>query len=481
MASLHRPAAKCFGALLKLNPRFQSPFRSRHFRSGNRAKETLKPRVAPMGVPDRVKISPVQATHQKIGTWCGTAVVILYFLRGSVFPWYLHIPSSLLIIANVLVLTAAAGIAVFGAGQWRIAWVFVLLAFAASLSQAEQVTNSALRSTGLMLLMVAVGPVILNPSAIVTRAAAWRLVVDGLALLAAIFVVWYGLRLPNFGAGYFSAFMNQCMLAGPLAGMGGAIAMVRALHLRSWKWGLLAILGIAPVLASGSRVATLATAATYGFILICRKPALGWVGVLLMAGGIFAFLNMPERGLDPVTDSLTGALAYKGTANTRADLWAARIAEFKSSPLLGIGVAMGTGSGSEVEVGGNIRVEPGSSYLAILAMTGLFGTVAFCIALSLLLYDFVQTSDANVESQIVCGIGVFLAVHGLAEGWVLGFGSPLCFLFWLWLGRVGDLTPRSVRAKSGYSRQSLRRFAPTQPAPICKSAPSEPTLVTGRQ
>jgi hypothetical protein len=245
------------------------------------------------------------------------------------------------------------------------------------------------------------------------------------------------------------------MIAGPFAGMGGSIALIRAFEGRSWKWGLLAALSVIPVLASGSRVATLATAATYCFIFIQRKPALGVLGGLFLAGAIVAFVSQPETSSD--AGSMTGALVNKGTVNTRAELWASRIGEFKSSPLVGIGVAMGTGSGSVEEAGGNIRVEPGSSYLAILAMTGFFGTFAFCTALGLLLFQYLRL-NASMDLQILSAMGVFLAVHGLAEGWVLAFGSPLAFLFWLWLGKVGDAVapPVRVRARSGKTLRGQR-------------------------
>lgn len=392
---------------------------------------------------------PVQANQRigvpKIAVWCGIATVLLYFVRGTVLPWLLHIPASLLVLANILVLVVAACLAVFSVGQWRFSWVLVLLTFAAGLSQAEQFNNSALRFAGLAALIMGVGPLVVNPATVALRAAAWHFVVQGLPWVSGIFVVWYALRLPNFGAGFFSGFMNQCMLAGPLAGMGGAIALARAFDSRSWKWGLLASLSIIPALASGSRVATLATAVTYCFIIIRRKPALGVLGGLFLAGAIVAFITQPETSAD--SSSMTGALVSKGTVNTRAELWASRINEFKSSPLFGIGVAMGTGGGTSEEAGGNIRVEPGSSYLAILAMTGSFGTLAFCVALGLLLANFVRLKATGVDLQIISAMGVFLAVHGVAEGWVLAFGSPLAFLFWLWLGNLGDVADQPVRAR----------------------------------
>jgi hypothetical protein len=252
--------------------------------------------------------------------------------------------------------------------------------------------------------------------------------------------------------------MNQSMILGPIAGLGVLIAAARAIHGRSWRWGLLALLGLIPVLASGSRVATLATGAAGSYLLIRRKPMLGGLAALgfLVAVGIF----VARGGNATESDSVGAALSRKGIENTRTDLWQSRIEEFKSSPLLGIGIAMGTGSGSAIEADGAIRVEPGSSYLAVLAMTGGVGTVAFFSALGLLLFGFASNhQQAPMDKDILSVVGIFLAVNGIAEGWILGFGSPLCFLFWLWLGNVGDAALQPVRAIASRRQFFAPRFA----------------------
>lgn len=359
---------------------------------------------------------------------------------------------------TVLALSVAAGVAVSGGGMWRWSWVIVLGAFAFGLVQAEQLNSAALRWVGLALLMLAVGPVVQNPVAVALRSACWRFSTNGMVVLTGVFSLWYLLRLPSFGVG-FSSFTNQCMLLGQIVGLGICIALARAIHGRSWRWGLLAVVGIIPLLASGSRVAALATAAAGCFLLTRHKPMFGGLcGLLLLLAG-YSFINQVESGpSDQTSSSITGALARKGTNNSRADLWQSRIEEFKSSPLVGIGIGMGAGSGASIEAGGDIRIEPGSSYLAVLAMTGVVGFVSFFTALGILLYGFVSARrKVGLHRDILIVVAIFLAVIGVAEGWVLAFGSPLCFLFWLWLGNAGDFIqhPFSERVKTSLASRSL--------------------------
>ena len=151
--------------------------------------------------------------------------------------------------------------------------------------------------------------------------------------------------------------MNHSMLLGPFAGMGVVIALARAVHGRSWGWGLLAILGLVPLLASGSRVAALAAAVAACFLFLRHKPAIGVMLGLLCLLAIFRFMKYAQS--DRASGSFTGALARKGTGNSRVELWHDRIAEFVSSPIIGIGIAMSTGSGTSEDENGDIRVEPG--------------------------------------------------------------------------------------------------------------------------
>ena len=436
---------------------FRLPFQLRN-RSNVVSKGTANVRALPAHPkPASSGQRPAQPPKQfKWARWCGILAVLIYFIRGTVLSWYLHVPDSAWILLTCAVLFVGAGMAVAGGGRLRWSWAIVLFAFAVSISKAEQPISSGLHWFGLALVILAVGPMIMNPVAIELRSAAWKLTIRGLTSLTAIFVVWYLARLPSLGAGDFSSFMSHCMLLAPIAGMGVVIALVRALHGRSWRWGLLAVLGLLPLLAAGSRVATLATGVAGCFLMIRRKPILGVSVALLFLAVVYGFVAHSDSG--EASDEVTGALSRKGIENTRAELWQDRILEFESSPVFGIGVAMGTGNSTDQSQNGSIRVEPGSCYLAILAMTGAVGTVAFFSALGLLLFGYVKSQrQAGLDRDILNVVGIYLAVHGVAEGWILTFGSPLCFLFWLWLGNVGDAALQPVRARTKRGLRAIMR------------------------
>ena len=419
------------------------------------AKHVSRPKASPHAVKGSEQHTLVR--------WIGVLLVLVYFFKATVLPWFLHVPTTVLLLANVLALALGTGVALVGGGRCRWSWILVLFAFAVGITSAEQTNPTALRWLGLAMLILAVGPLILNPAAIDLRAAAWKLTENGLPTLTAMFALWYLLQLPSYGAGFFTSFMAHCMLLGPIAGLGVGVAAARALHIRSWRWGLLAVAGVIPVLASGSRVATFATVAGVCFLLIRRKPVLGIVALILSLTVTITFVR-GGRDVDKSTETLTGALAYKGNVNSRAELWESRLEEFRGNPLFGVGIGMGSGSGATVEANGSIRIEPGSCYLAILAMTGGLGSVAFLSALGLVLFAFATSRQKfGLEKDILSIVGIYLGVHGIAEGWILSFGNPLCFLFWLWLGKLGDVAIKPVPARNKRRLRPLQQLR-AQPA-----------------
>ncbi len=348
-----------------------------------------------------------------------------------------------------LSIVIVAGFTVAGGDQWRGVWCGAVLAFGLGVFGSELLLPTFQRFIMLALLMIAVGPVMVNPVAMEMRAAAWRLVEKGLPGLLLVSASWYLFHLPcPFGRSPFAGFMTQSMLLGPFTGIGVIIAVVRALHGNLWRWGALALIGVLPLLAAGSRIAILAAGGAGCFLVLRRKPVLGSVLMLLFVATIWSFVTSgkQEQAPPPPPGSVMSGLARKGIQNDRDLLWQARFNEFKSSPLVGVGIGMGEGEGVERDSKGNIQIEPGSSYLAILSMTGSLGTITFLLGIGTLIYGFANNQrKAPVEKDILAAVGIFFAVHGVAEGWILSFGSPLCAFFWLWLGNFGDAAlPPSV-------------------------------------
>lgn len=107
-----------------------------------------------------------------------------------------------------------------------------------------------------------------------------------------------------------------------------------------------------------------------------------------------------------------------------------RIADFKSSPIYGVGFAsMKNISRSKVNFEKGI-IESGSSWFLILGSTGSLGILFYVLTLINNMVKPIKNKENCVLSACVC----FFILHSMVEGYIISFGAPLCAFFWLLLG-----------------------------------------------
>ena len=136
----------------------------------------------------------------------------------------------------------------------------------------------------------------------------------------------------------------------------------------------------------------------------------------------------------------TGEINYTGS---RDIMWDQRIREFKSSPLVGVGFGYAKYVTNVNERTGRITykdnntgvVEPGSSWLGALSMTGLLGFTALLV----LWFKSLKNSWKVEKKDKLFGVYIgstliFWAVHMIAEGQIFAAGSFLFFMVWITFG-----------------------------------------------
>jgi len=376
------------------------------------------------------------------------ALVLLYFVRMSILPVFIPQASRLMFLGmyGVLVLFLFAIVVSIGRKTIQGTGLFFLFAVFASCLFSPYRAQSLQKGIGLLMIITVLGPVLTSKTMAEFRQTAWSVCRLLILFVGITSVFWYFLRLPNFGRGPFTGVLSHCMETGPIAGMACLIALLQAFERKSAPWGLASLLCVAPMLASGSRIASLSLAAgalvaliflfqKYRFLFAVALPLV--VLLAMYSGSDDALLND-----DSLLGEMTQTLRNKGTINTREHIWDARIEEYRASPVLGVGIGMGEGAGIVRDEEGRINIEPGSAYLAILSMTGTTGAAAFfLLAISLgrrfmrRMNRIQQTTKIEIVSLLT-----FLSVHALAEGWILAVGSLLCMIYWLVVGRLQDLS-----------------------------------------
>ncbi|MCH5327987.1 MAG: O-antigen ligase family protein [Coprobacter sp.] len=237
-------------------------------------------------------------------------------------------------------------------------------------------------------------------------------------------------------AGTFGGITSQSMLLGPISGVAAIVCTYLAMNRNKIFWVLVVMCG-GSVLFAASRSSLIATLIGEIVLFYFSTENIGRNMKRIILAILFLLVSNPlwNGALEGIMAKNKGSI-YEGiNTDSRTSKWNMRIEEWKDSPLYGIGFC--TVSDRD-NIGLNGMIEPGSSWLAVLSMTGtvgflLFGFIFYKAARNAL--DF-----RTPEGALSGGILMMLGAHMLAEGYVFSGGSFLCFLVWLSIGCASDYT-----------------------------------------
>ena len=239
-------------------------------------------------------------------------------------------------------------------------------------------------------------------------------------------------------AGGFGGLLFHSISLGMVSGLGMLYLLYRALNQpkKDRKWYYIAIVVLSlTILLSASRTA-LMSAFTGMLVMIYQSNKKN--GIFLKVLVLILFVGMITyplwEGFTIGIESKNSAQMELGAYGSRTDKWTARVTEFESSPIVGIGYASVDPSLDVVGVGGVI--EPGSSWLAILSMTGIIG---FILIIMILIKPFQYLrSHPTPYNALLLGLMVYICTHMISEGYIFAGGSALCFMAWLIFGCCND-------------------------------------------
>lgn len=232
-------------------------------------------------------------------------------------------------------------------------------------------------------------------------------------------------------AGRFGGLTVHSMTLGPLS----AIAVVSLYYVFMQKKSkialLLALVSMGSVFFSASRSALLAALVGIAFCTLYgsenrRKSIRTLIGVTVVAAVTYPLWNKATYLMEQKQVNNIEAGSMTDSRNLKFKY---RLDEFKSSPIWGIGFcAIDPHCGDDYEAKSG-TIEPGSSWLGVLSMTGLVGFVLFCGIIHKAFYCVKK--QRFKQRALLLGLLLVFLVHFLAEGYVLSAGNELCFISWL--------------------------------------------------
>lgn len=238
----------------------------------------------------------------------------------------------------------------------------------------------------------------------------------------------------------FAGLTIHSMILGPMSGMGALYLYYRYLYSASKNKSLFVIaicLCVIVCLFSASRSSLISTLSGLLIMLYMSSKKNGSFILTLFAILLIGMLTMPLW-----ENTLGGILAKQeaseelGQFGSRTIKWTARFNEFKENPLFGVGFAAIDPNGIDEYDMQTGNIEPGTSWLSILSMTGIVGFILF-ISLLLKPIRYLRTHPTPYNNLLL-GLLVFLLVHFIAEGYIFAGGGISCLRAWLVIGCVYD-------------------------------------------
>lgn len=199
------------------------------------------------------------------------------------------------------------------------------------------------------------------------------------------------------------------------------------------KYAYIALLlcSIYITMISGSRAAFLAAIGAMCIVLYLLVKNKGRLMKYIIGSAVVVMVLSPVFFSRKTIGAMMEKQEYQEeTGNTSRDaVWADRMAEFKSSPLIGVGFGA-HGVGNEKEVS---RVETGGGWISILSQTGIIGLL---LALSIIFKAFTPIRKIRQDRSMICIYAAyfFFIVHSIVEGYMFQGGWYLCLIFWMVIG-----------------------------------------------
>lgn len=202
-------------------------------------------------------------------------------------------------------------------------------------------------------------------------------------------------------------------------------------RMRQYFYIVLLLCSIYITMISGSRSAFLAAIGATGVVLYLLVKNKGRL-IKYVVSATAVILVLSPIFLDRKT---FGAMMAKQEyqkeigQTSRDQIWADRMVEFKSSPLIGVGFgAHGVGEDKEVST-----VETGGGWISILAQTGILGLI---LALSIIFKAYTPIRKIRQDNSMMCIYAAyfFFIVHSIVEGYMFQGGWYLCLIFWMVIG-----------------------------------------------
>lgn len=344
---------------------------------------------------------------------------------------------------------AACGLIIFNKGGVRLGNVYVLLLIFACivsllLNNVPSFFRAWQRLGVYIFILVMISPLLISRDAVIFKSKLFIYIwlITSILSVGSFFSYYLGINFfkvngteLELGAGTFGGLMNHSMALGPSSALSTIFLFVCAILTKTKAkryYYIAALLCLGACFLSASRAAV--GASVVGCLVALasiNKNHLSRTFKILFIIVAIGAVTFPIWGgvTDFVMQKQEMNIEMGGTMASREDKYGARIEEFESSPIWGIGYCTVNPQLDNVNRE-NGQIEPGSSWLAIASMTGIFGLLVM-IPLCVSSIKKARRIKDDFWRGTLSGMMVFFILHMAVEGYIFAPKSYLSLIFWL--------------------------------------------------
>lgn len=243
-----------------------------------------------------------------------------------------------------------------------------------------------------------------------------------------------------YGRGGVSGFFNHSMVLGPIASLSLLYSLFKfysELGFSRYYYASSIVSSFTLCLAAGSRAALVAGVFSFLIFYFLKNGRntsrlLKTVSIIILA--LIVTFPLWRKFTERIGEKMEYSQEQGDLFVTRTALIQMRINEFIKSPIIGVGF-----SSVDIKISDRFDketgiVEPGSSWLALLSMTGIIGFILMNNYLIRKLLRYFNSNISCLRSSYLTGVFIFFIIHLFFEGYLLAAGSGLGFYFWLFVG-----------------------------------------------
>jgi O-Antigen ligase. len=249
----------------------------------------------------------------------------------------------------------------------------------------------------------------------------------------------------------FSALFWHSMWLGAANGLSNIVLLWMIYKSSNKVWQVILILwllcSIFLSVVSGSRSALFASLIAMSYLIYLKTINFKKLIQYIIIIGSILFVTIPFYY--NYADRMVAKMEYQkeNGETSRDEAFAMRVRDFKDSPIIGVGFAVGhhleTG---KKEIG---RMESGSGWLSVLSQTGILGSLVVIYVLFFAYKSVRKRIKTDLLLQLIVPVILFICVHSVFEGYILTAGYYMCIFFWGILGLL-SVYPMYAKIKRPY-------------------------------